>query len=161
MKQLQACGISGGTWVDAGCGWGAYTLPLSTLASKVIAIDKNRSNVSYLKNLPSLPGNIEIHTKDFNSEHFCDEPVNGVLFAFSLHYQLDPDLPLKNAYRQVISGGTIIVIDYTRTKPVPWVPYPLPRKEVVNLLESIDLTQVETVFENKRFYIVRSRKINE
>jgi tRNA/tmRNA/rRNA uracil-C5-methylase (TrmA/RlmC/RlmD family) len=49
VEQLKQCEVQGGVWIDAGCGNGTYSFPLSTLVSEVIALDKNKNNLSYLE----------------------------------------------------------------------------------------------------------------
>ncbi|MHA2296518.1 MAG: class I SAM-dependent methyltransferase [Candidatus Hodarchaeales archaeon] len=145
-------------WVDAGCGQGTYTLALAGMVSKVIAIDKNRLDITYLKNHPLLPENVEVSFSDFNWEKFYEEWVDGVLFAFSLHYQPDREIPLKNAYEQIVNNGQVIIVDYTRISPVPWIPYPLPKERLLKLLTYIGFKNIEQVFQNRRFYIVKGFK---
>ncbi|MFX0151491.1 MAG: class I SAM-dependent methyltransferase [Candidatus Hodarchaeota archaeon] len=150
--------MSNGTWVDAGCGYGTYTFPLSTLASKVIALDVKPSNISYLKSRLSSETNIKALIKDFNHDSYASEPVDGVLFGFSLHYHPNPSLALKNAFNHLKSQGYLIIFEYQRIKPVPWVPYPLPLNKLLSLLESIGFFKVNVVFSTNRFYIVQGKK---
>lgn len=158
MKQLQLSGISKGIWVDAGCGRGTYTFPLATLASQVIAIDKNPYNISFLKaQLPPIT-NIEIYEKDFNQETFFHELVDGVLFGFSLHYEPTPIIALQNAFNQLKNNGTIIIFEYIREEPLPWVPFPIPKFKLNKMLKKIGFNQIETILQDSRFYIVRGRK---
>ena len=49
VKQLKRCGISGEVWIDAGCGNGTFTFPLASIIDKVIALDTNKHNLSYLE----------------------------------------------------------------------------------------------------------------
>ena len=48
-ENLKKCNIEGGTWIDAGSGQGAYTIPLAVLVSDVIAIDKNKKSLKTLE----------------------------------------------------------------------------------------------------------------
>ncbi len=48
LRNLEKAGINGGTWIDAGCGQGAYTIPLAMLVDVVIAIDQNSGHLNNL-----------------------------------------------------------------------------------------------------------------
>ncbi|MHA1228688.1 MAG: class I SAM-dependent methyltransferase, partial [Candidatus Hodarchaeales archaeon] len=48
LQQLKMCSIKGDVWIDAGCGTGTYTIPLSKLVTKVIGIDRNYQNIQQL-----------------------------------------------------------------------------------------------------------------
>ncbi len=152
------CGISKGVWIDAGCGRGTYTLPLAKLASQVIAIDKNPYDISFLKAKLSSPVNIVALEKDFNQEPLFYDLVDGVLFGFSLHYEHSPTKALQNAFNQLKSNGIIIIFEYTHEKPLPWVPYPVPKSLSINLLEKIGFREIETILQDSRFYIIRGKK---
>ena len=39
LMNLQKTEISEGRWIDAGCGQGAYTVPLSTIVDSVLLIE--------------------------------------------------------------------------------------------------------------------------
>lgn len=128
------------------------------MVHQVIAIDNNPYNISYLKaQLPSI-SNIEVFEKDFTQEEFWTELVDGVLFGFSLHYEPTPINALENAFKQLKPEGAIIVIEYMRKDPVPWVPFPLPIFKLTPLLKSIGFSQIETIFQDNHYYIVRGRK---
>ncbi|UCE12454.1 MAG: class I SAM-dependent methyltransferase [Candidatus Heimdallarchaeota archaeon] len=157
LKQLKLCDISGGVWIDAGCGRGSYTFPLASLADKVVAIDNNPYNISFLKSSLPSNSNIEVFKKDFTYEVW-HEPVDGMLFGFSLHYDPTPQKALQKAFTQLKPDGTIVILDYVRTDPVPWVPFPLPIFKLRSLLEEVGFYQIETIHQNNRFYIVQGRK---
>ncbi len=158
LNQLEMSGISKGVWIDAGCGRGTFTFPLAELAARVIAIDKNPYDISFLKaQLPSTT-NIEAFEKDFTKELLFHEFVDGVLFGFSLHYELDPLKALQNAFNQIKTNGAIIIIEYIREEPLPWVPFPVPKFQLIRLLKKIGFSEIETILQDSRFYIVRGIK---
>jgi ubiquinone/menaquinone biosynthesis C-methylase UbiE len=120
--------ISGGFWVDAGCGTGAYTIPLSSMADSVLAIDKNKSSLNYLENIliTEKISNVSISQADFtNLDLSRHQNLSGILFAFSLHYQ--PNLQfLDQIFDQIKRlNFKIVIIEYTRRIPVPWVHIPV------------------------------------
>ena len=155
---MQLCDISKGVWIDAGCGKGTYTFPLATLTSLVIAVDNNPYNISFLKTQISQTTNIKAHKKDFTKEQLHTSLVDGVLFGYSLHYQPNPTEALKNAFNHIKPGGLILIFEYTREEPLPWVPFPIPERKMTSLLETIGFNEIETLFHNSRFYIIRGKK---
>jgi SAM-dependent methyltransferase len=151
-------GISKGIWIDAGCGRGTFSLPLAELAARVIAIDKNFYDISFLKTQLLSTSNIEVFEKDFTKEPLFHELVDGVLFGFSLHYELNPLKALQNAFNQIKTNGAIIIFEYIRDVPLPWVPFPVPKFKLIKLLKKIGFSEIETIVQDSRFYIVRGIK---
>jgi hypothetical protein len=106
----------------------------------------------------SSESNITAQIKDFNHDSYASEPVDGVLFGFSLHYHPNPSLAIKNAFNHLKSRGKLIIFEYQRKTPVPWVPYPLPLNKLLSLLDSIGFFNINVVFSTNRFYIVQGKK---
>ena len=48
-QNLLKAKIDEGEWIDAGCGQGAYTIPLATIVTKVLGLDKNEGNLERLE----------------------------------------------------------------------------------------------------------------
>ena len=145
LKQLEKCGVIGGTWIDAGSGNGTFTFPLSSLASKVIALDTNKNNLSYLRSKISRESNIESIIHDFNKPFWYSEQVDGILFGFSLHYDPNPATALKNAYLQLKTSGKLVVFEYSSEKSVPWVPYPIPSEKLLLTLNKLNFRDIQVV----------------
>ncbi|MFX1252973.1 MAG: class I SAM-dependent methyltransferase [Promethearchaeota archaeon] len=158
LNQLKMSQIHEGTWIDAGCGYGTYSLPLSTLVSRVIAIDEDPHKINYFRSSLPQQTNIECYVRNFNEDELFHELVDGILFGYSLHYQPDPTGALKNACRQIKKNGSIVIIDYDRMSPLPWVPHPLPRVKSLKILKEIGFKNLETTFKDGRIYIVRGIK---
>ena len=168
-EQLERAGIKGGTWVDAGCGTGAYTFALADHATKVIGIDISLREIDILKEHINKFSNhyihkhnakIETRIQDFNESHWLEELVDGVIFTFSLHYQKDRHLPLRAAWNQLKPGGMVIIIDYDRTDPVPWIPIPFPFKEAIKVVRESGFTNTTPRHLDERFYILSAEKRN-
>lgn len=157
LDQLKLCKINGGIYIDAGCGTGSYTFPLSTMVDKVIAIDKSSSTISRLKNSYN-EDEIEFYKKDFETDELYHNKVDGVLFAFSLHYLENPLIALKNALFNLKKlQGCIIIIEYVRRDPVPWIPIPFPISKleaILSILDEIKLNS-ELIFLNSKYYIMK------
>lgn len=158
-KQLQQCGISKGVWIDAGCGRGTYTLPLATFASLVIAIDNNPYDISFLKAQLPQQTNIIVSKKDFTKDRLFHDLVDGVLFGFSLHFEPTPIKALQNAFNHLKPNSSIIIFEYTRDESLPWVPFPIPEKKLINSLEKIGFQELEIIIQKPRFYVIRGKKI--
>ena len=107
VNQLKKCKIQGGIWIDAGCGNGTYTIPLSTLVSEVIALDKNKNNLSYLESKMTSKMNIRTQHFDFSKPSWYSSVVDGILFGFSLHYDPEHRIALEHAYQQLKPGGKL------------------------------------------------------
>ncbi|MFW9780178.1 MAG: class I SAM-dependent methyltransferase [Candidatus Heimdallarchaeota archaeon] len=159
MDQLKMLHLkSEAIWVDAGCGTGTFTFPMSTLVNKVIAVDQSVSRITHLRK--SLPSNANIIplVSDFNHDRYTIDPVDGILFGFSLHYQQNPLIALKNAYNQIRPAGSVVVFEYCRKTPLPWVPHPIPAGRGKALLADCGFISNEMIFQNKRFYIIKGIK---
>ncbi len=160
LKQLKQSGISKGVWIDAGCGRGTYTFPLATLASQVIAVDNNPYDISFLKSQLPEQTNIIVSEKDFTRDLLFHDLVDGILFGFSLHYEPTSAVALRNAFNHLKLNGNIVVFEYTREKPLPWVPFPVPKKKLIPLLEKTGFQEINTIINNSRFYIIGGKKIS-
>lgn len=145
VEQLKQCEVQGGVWIDAGCGNGTYSFPLSTLVSEVIALDKNKNNLSYLESKITSEMNIWTQHFDFSKPSWNSSLVDGILFSFSLHYDPEHRIALEHAYRQLKPGGKLVVIEYSSEKSVPWVPYPLPQEELISILETISFITIKVI----------------
>ncbi len=142
---LKKCRIEGGFWIDAGCGNGTFTFPLATLADRVLAIDKNKDNLSYLNSKISTETNIFTQQVNFNKPKWYDQLVDGIFFGFSLHYHPVHKIALENAFNQLKTGGNIIIFEYASKKPVSWVPYPLPVEELTSIFSELSFTNIKLV----------------
>ncbi len=162
IYNLQKANISGGTWIDAGCGQGAYTIPLSSLVDSILAIDQNSSNLRSLQNKLTRLHITNISTKeaDFRDTTIYKSGVfNNVLFTFSLHYTSDLSF-LQDILRlkKDQMNFKIIIIEYTRTSPVPWVPHPCPLHKLEQLVAKLDDYEIKNKYENNRYYIAEITK---
>ncbi|MHA2106054.1 MAG: methyltransferase domain-containing protein [Candidatus Hodarchaeales archaeon] len=162
LKNLELLNLNKGTWIDAGCGEGTYAIPLSLFVDKVIALDTNLRDLKTLDNYmkDNKITNIEPIIFDFNNKFKnLFNNVDGVLFSFSLHFQKDFGSTLNNSYEILKeNGGRIVIIEYERKIPVPWVPYPITEEKMIKLLEDAKFDNILRVFKNGRFYILEAIK---
>ena len=165
LQNLNRAKIRGGVWIDAGCGQGAYTLPLAILTDKVYAIDQNRAAIQILKSRLQQEElkNVECKQGNFNdSTIFLEKKIEGVLFAFSLHYQEKIDLLVEILQAQSTQEHfRIVILDYMRTEPVYWVPKPCPPSKILHMIENNSLYKAEINYQNGRYYILTIDKKTE
>ena len=162
LLNLKRTEISEGRWIDAGCGQGAYTMPLSTIVDSVLAIDRNPSNIKHLQNRlkRTAINNVLLQLGDFTDTKIYEkEEIQGVLFAFSLHYQTKLDF-LQDIMRLKANNEDfkIVIIEYTRGTPVPWIPYPCPPEKIFNIMSELEGIECIIKFRNARYYILELKK---
>jgi ubiquinone/menaquinone biosynthesis C-methylase UbiE len=145
VTRLKKIGVTKGVWIDAGCGNGTYSFPLASLSSQVVALDKNKNNLSYLESRITSETNIITKQFDFINPDWFEQLVDGVLFGFSLHYDPTHRKILENAYQQLKKGGRIIIIDYSSPVSVSWVPFPLPSEKATSILKSLSFSDIAVV----------------
>jgi len=124
-------------WADLGAGRGTFTEALATLLGAdgcVIAVDRDPESVRALEQLRDLGGAslaavVAVHG-DFRRLDDIRElrpgELDGALFANALHFVPDAADVLRRTSSYVRPGGRLVVIEYERTAPNPWVPHPLP-----------------------------------
>lgn len=164
LQNLQRAEIKNGFWIDAGCGQGAYTIPLALLVDKVLAIDRDSSNLDRLEKKINEMNiqNITIENADFTRNMLKQaKEIDGILFAFSLHYQknlvfLEEILKEKEEKMDF----KIVILEYERTIPVPWVPHPYPIGKIRELVKRNGIFNLEIIFQNNRYYIGKLTQIN-
>jgi ubiquinone/menaquinone biosynthesis C-methylase UbiE len=145
INQLERCDIRGKVWIDAGCGNGTFTFPLASMVSKIIALDTNKHNLSYLESRISSEMAIETKLFDFNIPSWYKTPVDGILFGFSLHDNPNHKKALENAYFQLKEKGKLVVFEYSSDKSVFWVPHPLPLNRLIPILNNLAFQDIQVV----------------
>ena len=157
--------IRDGTWIDAGCGQGAYTIPLATQVEKVYAIDQNKKAIQVLNSrLQQLEiTNVECTQASFNDiRQITEKNCQGVLFAFSLHYQENIEFLTEILQeKETQEHFKIVIIEYMRTEPVYWVPNPCPPEKVINKIPKNGSYRLEINYQNDRYYILTMYKENK
>lgn len=162
---LNKCTIEGGTWIDAGSGQGAYTIPLAVLTTKVIAVDRNESSLKRLEERAKRlrVENIKIKKGDIQDLNLYKEgDIKGVVYAFSLHYQKNINfIGELLEQKEEKKDFKIVIIEYMRTTPVPWVPEPCPPERVLQVLRTKRNYEAIEKFRNNRYYIMEIKKKSE
>jgi len=140
--------ISGtaGSWADLGCGDGTFTLALAELlgpAGRVYAVDRDARALSTLGGRASGHTNVIPVLADFSHSSDLpdyDGPLDGLLFANSLHYMVHPERILEAWVHKLGPGGRVIIVEYDRRAANPWVPYPIPPARLETVAAEVGLT---------------------
>lgn len=150
-----ALGRAAGTWVDLGAGRGTFTAALSTLLGpegKVVAVDQDPRALASLERLARTQHSgapIEVVAGDLTRldrvPQLQQVHLDGALLANALHFLADAHRSLTDVVRQLRPGGRVVVIEYERRRPNPWVPYPLPFTKLSALLTAAGLSIPEIV----------------
>ena len=129
-----AVGTGGGDWADLGAGTGTFTLALAqTLGpgSTVYAVDDDAGAVRALRELAaSSEAHIVPVKADFTlplePTALGSVPLDGILFANSLHFMRDATGVLSRLAKLVRRNGRVVVVEYDRRGASQWVPHPIP-----------------------------------
>ena len=122
-----------GNWADLGAGEGTFTRALASLlepGSRIFAVDRDAAALEVLHRhsreaVRVLPVNADF-TQRFEWPGLGDASLDGMLFANALHYVPDPALVLRDLMERLSMGGRVIIVEYDRRGPNPWVPHPIP-----------------------------------
>lgn len=127
-----------GAWADVGAGTGTFTRAIAELIGPegvVYAIDRDARALAELQRSAVGAGSTaaarinalrgDMHELSAVIE-LQDVQLDGVLFANALHFTRKSDTVLAQAAERLRPDGRIVVIEYDRRMPNPWVPHPLP-----------------------------------
>ncbi len=138
-KHLFAPGIK---VLDAGCGNGVGSEFLRNQGCKVTAIDIQPHNREWKE---SSALGIKFHTGSIEALPYADDEFDVVWVKDVLHHTENPANGLKELYRVIRPGGTIVVIEANRFNPVFYVHLTLlgehehfTRKRFHSLLQNVD-----------------------
>ena len=101
---------------DLGAGEGAFALLLAERAKKVIAVDSSAKMIEVGREqaLRHDVKNLEFRLGDMEEIPIHDAGVDLVFFSQSLHHALHPECALKEAWRILVPGGRIVVLDLVK-----------------------------------------------
>jgi ubiquinone/menaquinone biosynthesis C-methylase UbiE len=112
------------SWCDLGCGSGTFTTALAQLlapGSTIHAVDLDQKA---LASVPDHYDGVEIRRTvgDIRSPNFRLPPVDGILMANTLHFIQEQRVFLR---RLLFLTDRFLVVEYERSKPNRWGPYPV------------------------------------
>lgn len=113
-------------WAEPGAGSGLFTKALSELLEPRSIIHAIDTDISALMQIDtSNQTEVVKITGDFTKHTFNIEVFDGILMANALHYVREVR-PFLIALRKSLKiTGRIIVVEYERTQPNQWIPYPI------------------------------------
>ena len=98
---------------DLGAGEGAFALLLAESATKVIAVDSSARMIEVGRKQALRNGvkNVEFRIGDMEELPIEDCAVDLVFFSQSLHHALHPERAVEGAWRILVPGGRIVILD--------------------------------------------------
>lgn len=162
----EALGDCAGAWADLGCGTGTFTRALVDIIGshgRIIAVDQDAGALDELRRwaVQHAPGIVPVHadfTRVSELAELRDEPLDGMLFANSLHFVRDADtvlarlVPALRPRARRSPGGRVVFVEYDRRDANPWVPYPIPRDRLPTLAVKAGLSvPIVTATRRSRF----------
>jgi len=135
-------------WADLGAGSGLFTRALASLltaGSTVTAVDRDESS---LQSIVWHEKNVSLITRtaDFTNTNL-PTPLDGVLMANSLHYVKNTDRFLQSLALHLAASGRLLVVEYERNVPNPWVPYPVPFARLQRAGKEVGFQKIEQLAE--------------
>lgn len=146
-------------WADLGCGNGLFTHALTLRLpddSKIYGVDKTSQDLS---NINSENKEVEFIQADIeNSLPFGK--LDGIMMANSLHYIKEKQRLLQSLLQEHGPLKSFILIEYDRTHPNPWVPFPLPFAKAKELFSSLNISikkrgERKSRYGNKSMYLAQ------
>lgn len=113
-------------WADLGAGDGLFTRALASVLpanSSVLAIDQNAGSLKSIE-WSSKSVSLKTHQGDFTQMNW-GEAFDGILMANALHYVQNQVNFLRELKAKLTPSGRLVIVEYERTQPNPWVPYPI------------------------------------
>ncbi len=135
-------------WADLGAGSGLFTRALASLltaGSTVTAVDRDESS---LRSIVWHEKNVSLTTRtaDFTNTNL-PTALDGVLMANSLHYVKNTGRFLQSLALHLAPSGRLLVVEYDRNVPNPWVPYPVPFARLQRVGIEVGFQKIEPLAE--------------
>lgn len=134
-------------WADLGCGAGLFSKALLRLLpdnSTIHAVDSRTQELAE-------PGILFIQA-DFEKDPLPFPLLNGIIMANSLHYVKNKLLLLGKLKSYLKEGGLVILVEYEKRWPNPWVPYPLRFSSAEKLFIEAGFSAPEQIAERPSVY---------
>jgi len=159
LNRLKALKFEGlGRVLDAGCGFGQWSLALSLLNEDVDAVDCNESRVKICKKIAqeAKRANIAFQVGLIEGLPYDSDTFDAV-FCYSAIYQADYRKALREFYRVLKVNGVI----YISTNDWGWCIYNL----ILNYNPSADFNSriyaIETIFNTLRFMVTKRHTLGK
>jgi ubiquinone/menaquinone biosynthesis C-methylase UbiE len=130
------------SWCDLGSGSGTFTTALAELLgpdSTIYAVDYDWRA---LKEIPDSHHGVVIRkiAADLESSSLRLPSVDGILIANTLHFIREQQVFLE---RLLSATNRFVIVEYERSKPNRWGPYPVGFERLRQLLTAVGVTRVE------------------
>ena len=130
------------SWCDLGCGNGTFTLALAqslVSGSTIYAIDLDPRA---LGEIPDQYHGVAVRKVlgDLRKPTFNLPSVDGILMANSLHFIQDQHGFLR---RLLSVTSCFVIMEYERSKPSPWGPYPVGFEKLRQLFSEVGVERIE------------------
>jgi ArsR family transcriptional regulator len=104
------------TIADLGAGEGSFALLLAQRAKKVIAVDTSAKMIEVGRDQALRHGveNVDFRLGDMEEIPIADAEVDLVFFSQSLHHALHPERAVEQAFRILVPGGRIVLLDLVK-----------------------------------------------
>jgi ubiquinone/menaquinone biosynthesis C-methylase UbiE len=132
------------SWCDLGSGSGTFTMALAqllALGSTIYAVD---FDPRALEEIPAQHDGVEIRkiVGDLQSSGLRLPSVDGILMANTLHFIEEQKAFLR---RLLPVADRFLIVEYERTRPNPWGPYPIGFEKLRRLFTEVGVDRVEKV----------------
>jgi ubiquinone/menaquinone biosynthesis C-methylase UbiE len=146
-------------WADLGAGTGLFTQALATQLppkSSILAVDKNGVALQSII-LKNANVSLQLQSGDFTTVNLANG-YDGFLLANALHYVQNATAFLIKLKSVMSSSGRLVIVEYDRSEPNPWVPYPLPLEKLKQVGQAAGFTclskleEVPSIYESVSIY---------
>src|SRR5690349_5451768 len=136
------------TWADLGAGDGTFTRALVERLgpeARIFAVDRDTRALAKVerwasKNAPNVTTLVADIDGSFELPGLDGRPLDGMLFANSLHFVEDAGAALARLAARLERGGRVVLIEYDQRTSSRWVPYPIPVERLPALAAAAGLT---------------------
>ena len=137
-----------GTWSDMGAGGGTFSRALARRlepGSRIYAVDHDRDAIASLERVRGEGVEIVPLMADFTVDgslaNYAIPPLDGMLFANSLHFVVKPAVALSRLVKLLRPGGLVVIVEYDGRRPSRWVPYPISEAQLPDVVAEAGLAK--------------------
>ncbi|WP_168208770.1 trans-aconitate 2-methyltransferase [Chitinophaga sp. XS-30] len=139
-------------WADLGCGEGVFSEVLAAILparSHITGVDKMPQL------LPAVMGDnvsVSFQEADFVHDALMLPPLDGILMANALHFVQEKPALIRKLEHHFAGTKRWIIVEYDHRTPNPWVPYPLPFRDLKQLFLHSGYQKITKTGEQRSVY---------